>query len=581
MVASKTSRPENHSKIIFAIIIIVIVFAAVAYTFILSQSRETRVGQPIKAVKVSQPCSSDPLNYKPYGWWQQENFDGDPATVEDSSPWNHNGKTSPPGPGGPVFYPSKGIKNKGTYFFDGIDDLEIISDAAGLLGGIETTELKSYECFIKSKQNGKEQFCIHNGKSWGLGTISSGIPQFFMADNSFTGRTTALGTTNVLDGRWHHLVGIKKADTSGNLFLQIWTDGVLEKEVSFPAPVDIPPQGVIYMGTGVYGYLDEKAIYGMAVPSCFIAERAKLRFFCGDDLCTGTEDYNTCPADCPPPTVCGNGVCDCGEDPTTCPQDCISCDPPAPLKLDELLVWYDFEEGSGDTIIDKSNNKYHGKMRPGTNFGPGKEGKFSLLCDSGHVDLKWDRDGDGLSDSTPNLDKIHTDDYSISYWIKPTSIIPSPYRHYLFSVDRRYSPDGGNVGGYSGEIFRNTRGIELALPLHPISEPQTLDARDRNGNILSEGNWYHVVMTHDWDSSVGAATVKFYIDGILHPLIHGGISGSQRPLPNAPRWLCAGNDPTDSTLTNFYNGYVDSMFIYSRVLSESEVAQLYNTLQYC
>ena len=50
---------------------------------------------------------------------------------------------------------------------------------------------------------------------------------------------------------------------------------------------------------------------------------------CGDGVCNGAEDTNTCPGDCPA-TVCGDGVCEAGEL-FSCPSECYcgngTCDP--------------------------------------------------------------------------------------------------------------------------------------------------------------------------------------------------------------------------------------------------------------
>jgi hypothetical protein len=41
---------------------------------------------------------------------------------------------------------------------------------------------------------------------------------------------------------------------------------------------------------------------------------------CGDGVCSTTENYDNCKADCIP--VCGNGICEYGEGQDTCPVDC-------------------------------------------------------------------------------------------------------------------------------------------------------------------------------------------------------------------------------------------------------------------
>lgn len=43
--------------------------------------------------------------------------------------------------------------------------------------------------------------------------------------------------------------------------------------------------------------------------------------YCGDGVCSGTENYLNCVLDCPVP-LCGNNICEWGEDHVTCPEDC-------------------------------------------------------------------------------------------------------------------------------------------------------------------------------------------------------------------------------------------------------------------
>ena len=45
-------------------------------------------------------------------------------------------------------------------------------------------------------------------------------------------------------------------------------------------------------------------------------------FCCGDGVCEGEEDSDSCAIDCGPPPVCDDGNCDPGEDECSCPSDC-------------------------------------------------------------------------------------------------------------------------------------------------------------------------------------------------------------------------------------------------------------------
>jgi hypothetical protein len=59
----------------------------------------------------------------------------------------------------------------------------------------------------------------------------------------------------------------------------------------------------------------------------FVGNISKIR--CGDGICSTTENYGNCKADCTP--VCGNGICEYGEGQDTCIADCEMIPSPEPI----------------------------------------------------------------------------------------------------------------------------------------------------------------------------------------------------------------------------------------------------------
>lgn len=70
---------------------------------------------------------------------------------------------------------------------------------------------------------------------------------------------------------------------------------------------------------------------GGVCPSCVPTED------CGNGVCDSSENYVSCPLDCPAPDLCGNGECDNEENAVTCPSDCFE-QPPPPFNL-SLMSW--------------------------------------------------------------------------------------------------------------------------------------------------------------------------------------------------------------------------------------------------
>ena len=61
---------------------------------------------------------------------------------------------------------------------------------------------------------------------------------------------------------------------------------------------------------------------------------------CGDGMCNGQENLESCPGDCPPPPpppVCGDKKCEGGENYQDCPSD---CDPPPPPEISLKYIGY-------------------------------------------------------------------------------------------------------------------------------------------------------------------------------------------------------------------------------------------------
>lgn len=54
--------------------------------------------------------------------------------------------------------------------------------------------------------------------------------------------------------------------------------------------------------------------------------------YCGDNVCNGDEDADSCPSDCDADPVCGDGVCNGDEDADSCEADCSDEEPPPESK---------------------------------------------------------------------------------------------------------------------------------------------------------------------------------------------------------------------------------------------------------
>ena len=151
------------------------------------------------------------------------------------------------------------------------------------------------------------------------------------------------------------------------------------------------------------------------------------------------------------------------------------------------------------------------------------------------------------------------DDMTIAAWVKSTSTGDSTYPRI---VDMDCASLSFSRANSAGE--------------HPDSVSWTVNFNDGTNSSwrtptlgISDGTWYHVVATFD-----GTSAATIYINGVLQPLTvwATGNSGSSTNKD------CTGTGyiGNKSTLDRDWNGLMDEMRMYDRVLSAADVRDLYS-----
>jgi hypothetical protein len=88
-------------------------------------------------------------------------------------------------------------------------------------------------------------------------------------------------------------------------------------------------------------------------------------------------------------------------------------------------------------------------------------------------------------------------------------------------------------------------------------------------NFYTTGAWHHVVVTADKTANSGKGAIFLYVDGIV-----GDNNDGQGDYSSETATLTIGDD---SSGAYFWNGFIDDIQVYDRVLSASEVTDLYGT----
>ena len=201
-----------------------------------------------------------------------------------------------------------------------------------------------------------------------------------------------------------------------------------------------------------------------------------------------------------------------------------------------LVGWWKFDEGSGDTAADSSGNENHGTLSA-TNIKWTEEGWIN-----GALNFTGGDNYVVVPDS-PTLNP--TEEITIIAWLKPT-----------WTGNSRILQKGSGDNQY--RLLRES-GDNLVFHLAGLSN-------DRLENIPcpSGGEWTHVAAIYD-----GAAMKVYYNSKLVGEMAtSGAISTSTGPL-------YIGTKHPGAPAGDVYKGIMDEVRLYSRALTETEVAAIY------
>ncbi len=230
-------------------------------------------------------------------------------------------------------------------------------------------------------------------------------------------------------------------------------------------------------------------------------------------------------------------------------------------SLTNLVVKYDFDEGAvlaADESGNGNNMLFAGNI-------PGASPQITSDSISGAGALNFEDD----SFLTQNdLETNLAGSFSISVWLETTQFL-------------------GSVGqpAYDGAGVVTAETASQTDDLIPIALTGGNVAFETDGSVtdvltsvtaINDGNYHHVVVTRD--GTTGAKQI--YIDGVLNTN-----DVADTAVLNSPQMLILGcqadasqSNPNSPSIDgyNAYNGEMDQLQVYSRVLSSNEVAYLYD-----
>lgn len=214
-----------------------------------------------------------------------------------------------------------------------------------------------------------------------------------------------------------------------------------------------------------------------------------------------------------------------------------------------LVAKYSFNSGNAKNDIGPDHAKVVGAMPLEDRFGNPENAYYFQGVPESYLNL-------GTSPA------LKPPQGSISLWFKIENLVYSGKGTLSNPLILTKSHAGNDFyEGYAIGIELTSRKLGIAS-----TESEALQVGMRSREEVVSGKWYHVVMAYDDDF------LYLYLNGVFE----GKIGKHFRTRFLAADSVMVGNTANTKN-ARFFNGYIDDIEIYNRVLTPNEVSELYNT----
>lgn len=216
-----------------------------------------------------------------------------------------------------------------------------------------------------------------------------------------------------------------------------------------------------------------------------------------------------------------------------------------------LVGWWKLDETTGTLASDSSGEGFNGTLANML----GSEWED----DSGKIKgaLRFDENDSEYVTMGDVLDTASGEDFTVSAWFKSSGNTGSI---------QRIVQKGGAGSARKFIVYINTNGVLTTQVRDDVGDTNTSFGLNYPTVNLYTGEWFHTVM--QWDSSEGKMTV--YLNG------RSQITGNRANLVNADlsnsRAFTIGATETGAQA---YDGLIDDVRFYNKILSDSEVQAIY------
>jgi|GEM_PF-1440353 len=207
--------------------------------------------------------------------------------------------------------------------------------------------------------------------------------------------------------------------------------------------------------------------------------------------------------------------------------------------------YWDFDDGSGSTAMDLSDNNLDISLQGTYSWTTGQNG--------GALDLGGQSNSYGTVSDPDQLE--NTDKLTILFWVRPDNLDGNA----RFVVSKR---DGYTNNNAFSAYFSSGNRLYVEIDNNNSNNANKYTSATQ----FSNGTWYHVAVVYDGTLSQ-SQRLKVYIDGDLDGNSPKSITSSS--IPNQPSDLYLGI--ANSGYATTFGGRIDDLLFYRAALSEAEV----------
>jgi len=214
-----------------------------------------------------------------------------------------------------------------------------------------------------------------------------------------------------------------------------------------------------------------------------------------------------------------------------------------------LKGYWNFDDGTTKDLSGSGNN---GTVRGSAFLDPA--GKFSFAY------TFYTSSGDRIDLGSPDiLDDLNNTGMTISAWIYP-------YTNGAGAFSEGQIVNKNNIATTTNGAWAFYIGGASGLQFQKSFSTAVLNRR--SSNVLTFNNWTYVVVT--WDGSSNASNIHIYVNGVETTYLTT-TDGAGNPVSDAALNLCI----SDCNSNREFNGSIDEVAIFNRVLSSAEVQDIY------